>query len=211
MDTKLDATAKYPAGITVVIPAHKARMKNGMLERALRSVYGQELQPDAISIAVDIEGEGAAKTRQRALMAARTKYVAYLDSDDEWLPQHLRVLFDAAESTGAAFVFPWFEPVGMPDHVGHFGKTFDREKPHLTTTTVFCWTEVAQEIGFRGPEDSAATIGDEDWKFVLDFCEIAKERDLKMIHHPERTWRYHYHGRNCSGLPYKGDGPLRWQ
>jgi glycosyltransferase involved in cell wall biosynthesis len=197
--------------VTMVIPTHVARMKNGMLERALRSVYAQTLQPDAISIAVDTLGEGAARTRQRALMAARTRYVAFLDSDDTLKPQHLKSLVDEALRLDAAYVFSWFEPVGMIDHVGHFGKAFDLHNPHLTTTTVLCRADIAQEIGFTPQSNAGSVLGDEDWRFVQDFCQVAIERDLRMVHLPERTWEYHYHGRNTSGLAHNGDGPERWK
>jgi len=196
--------------ITVVIPAHAARIKNGMLERALRSVYAQTLQPDAFSIAIDVDGEGAAKTRGRALAAVRTKYTAFLDSDDRLKEQHLRVLRDAMTENDAAFTFSWFEPVGMGDHVGHFGKHFDKRNPHHTTMTVLCRTDIAQEVGFPEPA-SGETYGNEDWFFILGFCEKAIERDLRMIHVPERTWEYHYHGRNTSGMARNGDGPDRWK
>lgn len=198
-------------GITVVIPTHPARMRNGMLERALRSVYGQELQPDAISIAVDSEGDGAARTRERALAAASTKYIAFLDSDDVWKRQHLKVLASAAEAFNAAFVFSWFEPIGMTDPLGHFGKSFDPSNPHHTTMTVLCRTDVAQEVGFTPQDDPQSVIGDEDWGFISGFSKLAVERGLRMMHVPEVTWEYHYHGRNTSGLPQKGDGPDRWK
>jgi hypothetical protein len=175
-----------------------------MLNRALQSVFRQTELPQAISLAIDSGGEGAFKVRQRALDAVQTEYVAFLDSDDELLPQHLQACAEVMKRLDAAFVFSWFEPVGMADPLGHFGRPFDPQKPHHTTMTVLCRTDIAQEIGFKEPAPGYR-VGNEDWHFILDFCKIAVDRNLLMVHLAERTWRYYYHGMNTSGLPYKGD------
>lgn len=190
--------------VTVCIPAHQARVRNGMLDRAVRSVLAQTRPPDHLSIAIDAGGEGAAQVRQRALDGAKTKYVAFLDSDDEMLPHHIEALTNVAESLDAAFVFPWFEAVGMSDPLGHFGLPFNPHTPHHTTMTVLCRTDIAQEIGFE-PAPVGSSVGNEDWVFLLRFCAIAIERGLLMTHLAERTWRYNFHGANSSGLPYRGD------
>lgn len=190
--------------VTVCIPVHPARARSGLLKRALDSVWAQTALPAAVSIAVDERGEGAARTRQRALDAVHTPYVAFLDSDDEFLPQHLQRLGETIEGTGAAFVYSWFEPVGMSDPLGHFGLPFNPHTPHHTTMTVLCDTQIAQEIGFA-EANPRAKVGNEDWVFLNSFCRIAIERGLVMTHLAERTWRYYYHGQNTSGLPHLGD------
>jgi glycosyltransferase involved in cell wall biosynthesis len=190
--------------VTVCIPTHSARIRNGMLDRAIRSVLAQTRLPDHLSIATDTGNEGAAHVRQRALDGAKTRYVAFLDSDDEMLPNHIQALTDVAKGLDAAFVFSWFEPVGMADPLGHFGLPFNPHTPHHTTMTVLCRTDLAQEIGFE-PAPAGSKVGNEDWIFILKFCQLAIERGLIMTHLAERTWRYHYHGLNTSGLPYKGD------
>lgn len=191
-------------GIAAVIPAHPARIGNGMLQRALSSVWTQTLPAAEVHVAVDLERHGAARTRQRGLDAVTCEYVAFLDSDDEWLPHHLRTLFDAVWTSGAVFAFAWFEAMGAPDPLGHFGLPFDPAAPHHTTMTVLVRTEVAREVGFT-PAADGDTCGNEDWRFI---CEIAKRcvaSGDQMIHVPERTWRYHIHGSNSSGLSYQGD------
>ena len=85
--------------VSVIIPAHPARMLNGMLQRALSSVWAQTRVPDAVHIVIDTGREGAAATRQRALMAASTDFVAFLDSDDLFLPKHLEWLMTHQEET----------------------------------------------------------------------------------------------------------------
>lgn len=196
--------ARASSEVTVCIPAHPARARNGMLDRALRSVAAQTLLPDAVSIAIDHHAEGAAVTRQRALDAVKTPYVAFLDSDDEFLPQHLQALTKVAKDLQASYVFSWFEMVGASDPIGHFGLPFDPRTPHHTTMTVLCDTVLAQEIGFRKPAPGVP-FGNEDWLFTLDFCTLAIERGLLMTHLAERTWRYYAHAQNTCGMPHKGD------
>ena len=188
------------AGITVAVPAHPARLTNGLLARALTSVWTQTYPPAAVSGAVDVHREGAAVTRQRALDQVGTDWVAFLDSDDELLPQHLDRLSICAEQTGADFVYSWFEPVGMADPLGHFGIPFDVAHPHHTTMTVLVRTDLARRVGFVAAE-AGASCGNEDWRFI---CGLAAG-GARMVHLAERTWRYHAHGGNTSGIPGRGD------
>jgi hypothetical protein len=192
-------TVLHP-GITVAIPTHPARIASGMLGRAVGSVWAQTLPAAALSVAVDLHRAGAAVTRQRALDAVGTEWTQFLDSDDELLPQHLQRLFGCAVETGADFVFSWFEPVGGGDPLGHFGLPFDPLHPHHTTMTVLVRTEVAQSVGFT-PAAPGDPFGNEDWRFI---CGVAGS-GARMVHLAERTWRYHMHGGNCSGMPGRGD------
>lgn len=191
--------------VTVVIPVHPMRIRNGLLRRATDSVWAQTCLPDALVVVVDCEGQGAARTRQRGLDQVTTEYVTFFDSDDKMKPQHLQRLLQVIEDTGASYVYSWFEPVGFGrDPLGHFGKPFDPHNPHHTTTVVMCETAVAKEVGFTAPEPGAKT-GNEDWLFTWDYCQLAVERGLKMVHLPERTWEYHLHTANTSGMPNRGD------
>ncbi|MGH2925861.1 MAG: glycosyltransferase family 2 protein [Solirubrobacterales bacterium] len=97
--------------ITVVIPAfNRARL----LERALRSVNAQRRPADQVIVVDDASTDntpqvaealgaelirhgrnlgGNAAARDTGLRAARHKWVALLDDDDEWLPHHLETLW----------------------------------------------------------------------------------------------------------------------
>lgn len=98
--------------ITVIMSAYQAEMTIG---RALESVARQTLRPRQIVIVDDgskdrtlytaeqlrdqfedidfqlyaQENQGAGSARNRAIEAATSTYVAFLDADDEWLPQKL--------------------------------------------------------------------------------------------------------------------------
>lgn len=100
------------ADVTVIVPAYRAAATIG---RALRSVAAQTLPPRAVVVvddgspdetfanaeamraqigAIDLKvirqaNAGAGAARNRALTETTTEYVAFLDADDEWLPDKL--------------------------------------------------------------------------------------------------------------------------
>lgn len=101
------------ADVTVITPAYQARDTIG---RALESIAGQTLRPKAVvvvddgsddgtlaaaqsckdhmnGVALTVIGQqnaGPGAARNRALAAAKTEFVAFLDADDEWLPEKLQ-------------------------------------------------------------------------------------------------------------------------
>ena len=206
-----------PPSISIITPAHPARVRNGMLDRALRSIWAQTLLPQAVHITVDTEGDGAAPTRQRALMAATTDWVAFLDSDDLFLPQHLDKLLRHALDTGADYVYSWFKILNSVNQIlehdpvfplGHYLDEFDPEHPIETTITTLVRRELAQQVGFFAATEPGGTNpghnSGEDRQFTLG-C-IAAGATIK--HLVDKTWLWGHHGQNTSGLPFKGDGPL---
>jgi hypothetical protein len=96
--------------VSVVIPAYR---RPDMVERAIRSVLGQSVAPQEIVVVDDASGDetgarasalgarviahrenlGEGGARNSGLEAARNEWVALLDCDDEWLPQHLEALW----------------------------------------------------------------------------------------------------------------------
>lgn len=179
--------------VCVVIPTIPPRRLD-MLQDALYSVLQQDYPIDQISVAVDTHREGAWRTRQRALDAATTEWVAFLDDDDLFHPQHVRRLVETALEVSADYVFSYFDLSRTSDFLGYFGKVFDPNDPHTTTMTVLVKTKLAQSVGFtpRSPEHE---VGGEDWRFMLGCLEAG----AKIVHLPEQTWVYRWHGRNTSG------------
>lgn len=190
-------------GITAVIAAHPARFANGLLAEALNSVTRQTLQPDTIIVVNDIERAGAGRSRQKLLRMVETEWMAWLDSDDLWLPPHLEKLYAHAQAEDAVFAYSWF--IGLPAHdpLGHFGKVFNPCAPHHTTITFLVKTELAQEVGF--PETADGPFSEEDWGHITGIAQRCCERGLKMVHLPERTWIWRAQGQNSSGRPGQGD------
>ena len=100
--------------LTVVIPAYR---RPDMVERAVRSVLNQRRPPAEIVVVDDASGDdtgpraaalgarvithernqGEGGSRNTGIEAARTDWVALLDCDDEWLPDHLDTLWAARD------------------------------------------------------------------------------------------------------------------
>lgn len=190
--------------ITVVTPTIPSRSSS--FTRAMRSVHQQTLPAAAISVAVDIERQGAAATRNRALMAAKTTWVAFLDDDDAFMPEHLEKLMQHAQETDADFVYSWFLVPGGTDPFPetHYTNPFDPDDPIETTITTLVKTGLAQTVGFQ-PLDRGEINGGEDRFFTLECLKAG----AKISHLVDKTWYWFHHSGNTSGLPTKGDS-LRW-
>jgi glycosyltransferase involved in cell wall biosynthesis len=197
-------------GVTMVMPVHPARWKSTM-RRAVRSVLAQQMPVAAMSVAMDTEGAGAGPTRDRAMAGVQTEWIAFLDSDDEWHPNHVLDLAYWAEETGADVVYsicrvihtqlgeipqsdPLFEEWGRP------GRPFDpdllRQKSYLPVTSLVR-TELAQESSFVPPDGSHY----DDWGFYLRLLDLG----ARFEHLPRVTWTWHHGPHNTSGQPTKGD------
>jgi glycosyltransferase involved in cell wall biosynthesis len=179
--------------VAVCVPTIPPRL-NTLLPLALASVYAQLRVVDAVSVAVDVHHDGAWKTRQRAVDATITDWVAFLDDDDVLKPQHVLRLLETAHATGGDFIFSYFDTTVTPDLLGNFGRPFDHANPHHTTMTVMVRAELAKMVRFtpRLPEHEA---GGEDWRFILGCVDAG----AKMVHLPEQTWIWRHHAGNTSG------------
>lgn len=208
--------------VSVIVAAHPARARNGMLQAAITSVLEQTRLPDAIHVAMDNDRHGAAATRNRALQAASTDFVAILDSDDLFLPKHLEWLMRHQEETGADFCYAWFkvlqrfadgttnileeDPV-FP--VTHYLNDFDPANPIETTITVLVRTDLAQQVGYKELDRGQANTG-EDRYFTLACLEVG----AKISHLRRKSWLWTHHQlpdgtpANTSGFATRGDARL---
>lgn len=209
--------------ISVVTPTHPKRMMNGMTARAVDSVGKQVHPATAMHIYNDVEKRGAPFARQAALNMVTTEWTAFLDSDDWFMPTHLRILAEAQRDTGADYVYSWYELIRLGRKMGntyvqlpdgtltdgvfpptHFTEPWDPANPRQTTITMLVRTELAKAVGFWAPEDEQTftdghRVG-EDWNFTLECNRLGK------IHHvPRRTWYWEHHGLNTSGRAGQGD------
>lgn len=185
--------------VTVVTPTHPAREGNGMLARAVASVRAQTVPVHHI-VELDTERSGAAATRQRGLDTVTTPWTAFLDSDDELDPDHIERLLKCAQETGADYVYPWFRVEGGRDPFPmFFGKPWDDDAPNSTTITILVRTGLAKRVGFV--RDPSVQVSGEDFLFTLGCL----AEGALIVHLPERTWTWHHHGRNSSGVPGVGD------
>ena len=177
-----------------------------MLTRALRSVAAQRRPADNVVVQMDVDRVGAALNRDRGLAQVTTEWVAFLDDDDELYSHHLQRLLETAEETGADLVYPWFDVgSGGTDPFPMFeGQPWSNEERHQVPITFLVKTEAANEVeGFNGGWEDDGAVDEhgnragEDLHFIYKLVDAGK----KIVHHNERTWLWHHHGSNTSGLP----------
>jgi len=170
----------WPTVIVPTIPGREAE-----LDRALNSINGT----DRVIIWHDTKREGAAVSRNRALEKVDSEWVAFLDDDDEFKPNHLRACARNAALTGADLVYPWFDCDGE-DKIGMFGVPFDPvllRKRNYIPVTVLVRTELVRKVG--GFQDHPDDNGDpcEDWGLWLALLTAG----AVFSHLPQRTWIWH--------------------
>jgi len=186
--------------ITVAIPHIPPREL--YLSRAIASVSLQTLPAEAVAVAMDVGRQGAGPTRQRALEMVKTDWVAFLDDDDFFAEDHLKLLMAHAMDTGADYVYSWFTVIGGTDPFpGVFQRPFDPEHPVQTTITTLVRTELALEARFDHEIDESATVDGQRWGEDYTFTCRVLELGGTISHLPVRTWFWDHDSGNTSGKP----------
>jgi teichuronic acid biosynthesis glycosyltransferase TuaG len=125
----------FPVLVSIITPAYNAQ---DVLARAVASVQAQTLADWEMIIVDDSSGDataavaercaqgesrirvlrqepakkGAASARNTALTIAQGRYIAFLDADDEWMPDKLATQTDRMRATGAGLTYTGFLRVG---------------------------------------------------------------------------------------------------
>ena len=199
--------------ITVVIPTIPPRAH--LLQRAVTSVFRQTIPPRSTIIQADLDREGSAATRNRALAAVQTEWVAFLDDDDEFLPHHLERLTAEAQTTGADVVYPLPRVIG-PDgheiprrHEWGGGPHFDGlalERQSYINVSSLVRTDLARKVGGFEFHHSSNGLND-DHGFYLRLHHAGAV--FAHVHEPTFIWHHHGHGQ--PGAPGNTSGqPDRW-
>jgi glycosyltransferase involved in cell wall biosynthesis len=216
------------SSVAVCIPTIPGREQ--LLARAEESVRTQTHVPDEICVALDTDAEGASATRNRAWRLSNCDWIAFLDDDDELLPNHVGDLLQLAEESGADLVYPWFRIV---DNVGKdmtrndplrirvgnamltpFGMSFGElhreellKRNNFIPITVLVRRTLLDEVdGFpalNSPEWPSNCC--EDWGLWRRLLHVGAQFE----HLPKRTWLWRWHGQNTSGRPWKSNGARR--
>lgn len=198
--TQANRRTIYRPGVTAVIPVHLPRLSNGVMDRALHSVRTQTRPVEAISVAVDKTHAGAAATRNEALAGVTTRWTAFLDSDDQWRPNHIERLLATAEKTEADLIYPWFTvvPAGQDPWPHREGQPFDetrlRTVENYIPVTVLVRTELIQRSGGFQPKGPPENPCDDygAWIALLD-------NGAEFFHLNERTWNWWWWHGNTNG------------
>jgi len=194
------------ADLTVLVTTIPSRQDR--LTVALLSIAQQTLQPGTIHVQNDLYKEGAPVNRDRGIDEVTTTYVALLDDDDYFYPDHLETLYRTAIDTDADIVYAWFDVDGGEDPFPqNFGQPWNPDKPVQTTVTVLAKTDVIRKAGGYSTRDNLAleelgnfaqgnTAG-EDFRMIFS----ANKQGAKIVHVPKRTWAYVHWSGNTAGLP----------
>lgn len=193
--------------VQIIIPTIPGR--EHLLRRALASIRESSVNYD-VTVVNDEARFGPARVRTTAVRGD-TEFVAFLDDDDELYPGHLDRLVAMARETGADVVYPWFDlnVQGMirndmnPLSSIPEGPAFDadrlRNDSNFIPVTCLVRTDMFVKVGGFPTPGSTAWPHDEceDWGLWLRLLDAG----ARFEHLPERTWIYHWHGRNTSGRP----------
>lgn len=129
-------------------------------------------------------------------MQAKTKWLAFLDDDDEMLPWHLSHLLWWADLAEADMVWGWFHVVGGGDPFPHYrGRQYNPANPHIVPITYL----IKRDLFMDGPGFQPDEVGawDNQDQPVIDFA----YKNGVLSASDRVTWLWHHHGRNTSGLP----------
>jgi len=142
-------------------------------------------------------------------MGVQTPWVAFLDSDDLFMPRHLELMARHATDSGADFVYSWFKVLTKDGRIleddpifplTHYMNPWDPQDPIETTITTLVRSELAKQVGFEALDRGEMNSG-EDRRFTIGCMEAG----AKISHLVRKTWLWRHHGDNTSGLPTKGD------
>jgi glycosyltransferase involved in cell wall biosynthesis len=195
--------------VSVVIPAYNAA---GHIADAVRSVLAQDLQDFEILVVNDGSPDGAAlqhaiapymnqiryltqsnggagSARNRGIMNARGKYVAFLDADDVWLPNFLSTmvaLLRSAPSAGAAYCDGWLE-----DAAGRRAGRFTSRSPSRGRVTLGALVEgtcnvITSGVLIRSDVVRGAGMFDVRYRYGEDFelwCRLVRDGTVVVYTH----------------------------
>lgn len=200
--------------VTVLIPTIAGR--DELLKRALNSVDAQLVQPGDVVIEYDRHRVGAHWARNEALKRVKTSWVAFLDDDDELLPNHIKVLVRGANKSKADMVFTYAEFVGGRDPLAIVRAGGISAEPinipwniesemslraygNFIPVTYMVKTEAVRAVGgFPVPYsfDAKNSRDCEDYGLLLKLLDAGYK-----FHHVcgVRTWVYNFHSFNTGG------------
>lgn len=198
------------ASIAVLTPSLPGRAD--LLLEAMASVHAQTLAPTSHIVGIDYDRVGIGLMLNQLASSAEAEWLARLDDDDLFKPNHLEVLSRRVDDADVVYTWCEVKPRSrdgvvppVPAVLGPAGwipnQEFDanllRERNYIPATTLIrksLWREIG---GWTLP---GWGVGDsprqpefaEDWDFWLR----ALDSGARFLCIPEVTWAYRYHGEN---------------
>jgi glycosyltransferase involved in cell wall biosynthesis len=201
------------ADVSVVVPAYNAAT---FLAGAIDSVLGQTLPPAQVIVvddgstddtpgviaryaervtAVRLANGGVARARNAGARMATSRWIAFLDADDEWLPTKLErqiaragddvaLVYTDRFNVGARGPLPPVQSEIQPLYEGDVFLDLLRLGNHVTLSTVMVRRDVFERLGgFRETFRNA-----EDWDLWI---RLAAEHRVAACHEPLVNYRFH--------------------
>lgn len=198
-----------PPVISVIMPVYNAVQT---LERAVQSVQAQSRKDWELLLIEDGSQDGsadlcasfaaadprlrllrqpgntgAAIARNAGLGHARGRYIAFLDADDEWLPEKLALQLDFMAQKGAALSYTgfWRARAGQPRHQVHVPASVDRAEL-LRGNVIGCLTAVYDRSQLQGQSMPELRMRQDFafWLQLLEHCPRAYGLDSPLaVHH----------------------------
>jgi glycosyltransferase involved in cell wall biosynthesis len=176
------------------------------------------VQPARVIVQLDEQRHGAAWCRNTALAMVDTEWTAWLDDDDEFLPNHLKVLLRGANRSRADLIYSYAEFVGGPDPLAGpnpagewvanpincphsaYSDLWLRTNGNFIPCCYIAKTAIMKQVGgFPEPwsmPDVKHSADCEDYLMLLNMLAVGAR-----FHHVVgvRTWRYNYWDGNLGG------------
>lgn len=163
-------------------------------ERVIRE-FAEAHPAERIRIILETENQGAAMARNRGVMEAAGRYIAYVDADDLWVPRKLELLLQFMKEKDAAFVYSGYEFAdedgkGTGKVVSVPGQLTYREA--LKNTTIFTSTVMFDLEKLTREQIQMPCIKSEDtalwWKILRQgYIAYGLDENLVLYRRPKKS------------------------